>query len=182
MRSVIRIAMLLLALQLFWPASEARAEGFFSPWYGVNFGSEEADGESAYGFDAGFMGDGIAGIELDFGYAPEYFGEEVDNYVMTGMVNLILGAPIGGESGPGVRPYFVGGLGLIRTNFEFEPEDVSNNDLGFDIGGGIMGFFSDHVGARGDVRYFRNFSELDLGDADAGDFDFWRATVSVVFR
>lgn len=50
-----------------------------------------------------------------------------------------------------------------------------------------MGFFSDHVGLRGDVRYFRTLnrddtdSGLDLG-FDLGDFDFWRASIGLVIR
>jgi len=28
------------------------------------------------------------------------------------------------------------------------------NDFGINMGAGVVGFFSDHVGVRGDVRYF----------------------------
>ena len=33
----------------------------------------------------------------------------------------------------------------------------TKNDFGLDVGGGVMGFFSDNVGLRGDIRYFRGF-------------------------
>ncbi len=36
----------------------------------------------------------------------------------TVMGNLLLGIPIGGQSGFGVRPYGVVGVGLIRTKFD----------------------------------------------------------------
>jgi hypothetical protein len=49
-----------------------------------------------------------------------------------------------------------------------------------------MGFFNNHVGLRGDVRYFRtinnNDSSLDDVNLDLGSFDFWRASVGVVIR
>ena len=78
---------------------------------------------------------------------------------MTG--NAIVGVPIGGTHGASIRPYVVGGVGLIRTNVQDAAAlfDVNTkNDFGFDVGGGVMGFFSTNVGLRGDVRYFRGFS------------------------
>ena len=48
--------------------------------------------------------------------------------------------------------------GCIRTNVEDVDDffDVdTKNDFGLDVGGGVMGFFTDNVGLRGDVRYFR---------------------------
>ena len=39
-----------------------------------------------------------------------------DSNVTTFMANLILGVPVGGQTGGGVRPYVVGGVGLLRSN------------------------------------------------------------------
>ena len=80
-----------------------------------------------------------------------------DSNVTTLTGNLIIGVPVGGH-GAQIRPYAVGGVGLIRTKVQdvggfFDVE--SKNDFGFDVGGGVMGFFSQNVGIRGDVRYFR---------------------------
>jgi opacity protein-like surface antigen len=73
------------------------------------------------------------------------------------MVNAIVGAPVGGTTGGGFRPYFSGGLGLLQTNVEDAESlfEVNNSEFGFNLGGGAMGFVSDHVGLRGDIRYFR---------------------------
>ncbi len=54
-------------------------------------------------------------------------------------------------------------------------------------GAGLMGFFTDHVGLRGDIRYFRSFEDTDPDtdvdfDLAGGDFDFWRGTVGLAFR
>jgi hypothetical protein len=62
---------------------------------------------------------------------------------------------------------------------------ISNTDFGFNVGAGVMGFFSDTVGLRGDVRYYRNLQDPDEDDefdVSVGDFDFWRATLGLVFR
>ena len=61
---------------------------------------------------------------------------------------------------------------------------ASKNDFGFDVGGGVMGFFSQNVGIRGDVRYFRSFSGSsdNLTGLAVSDFNFWRGSVGVSFK
>jgi opacity protein-like surface antigen len=169
----------------------AWADGFVSPWIGTNFASEPSDGRRALGLTAGSMGGGVIGGEVDFGYSPSFFGEETvfgSNNVLNLMGNVIIGVPIGGQAGVGVRPYVTGGVGLIRSKIgSFLGEGASNNDIGFNLGGGVMGFFADHIGVRGDLRFFRTVNS-DLIDADfdpefsLGDFDFWRMSFGVVFR
>ena len=63
--------------------------------------------------------------------------------------------------------------------------DVANNDFGVNVGAGVIGFFNDHVGLRGDIRYFRSLQDPEEDnefDIDFGTFDFWRGTVGVTFR
>jgi hypothetical protein len=53
------------------------------------------------------MGAGVIGGELDFGYAPNFFGSQGEfgsNYVMDVMGNLIVGIPVGGTRGKGCGP------------------------------------------------------------------------------
>jgi hypothetical protein len=48
-----------------------------------------------------------------------------------------------------------------------------------------MGFFSDNVGIRGDVRYFRALQDIesdDEFDVSLGDLRFWRGSVGITFR
>ncbi|HUR34904.1 MAG TPA: outer membrane beta-barrel protein [Vicinamibacterales bacterium] len=170
--------------------AQARAEGYISPFAGVHFGNDQLEKKFVFGADAGWMGAGIIGGEVDFGWAPDAFGESVDNHLLDVMGNLIIGVPIGGTSGRGVRPYVTGGLGMIQSKISSGLSgvpDYDKKDFAFDVGAGAMGFFSDHVGLRGDVRYFRtinnNDSSLDNGlNLDLGNFDFWRASVGVVIR
>lgn len=170
--------------------TQARAEGYVSPWLGVNFGNDPANGRAAFGASAGYMGAGIFGAEFDLGYSPSFFGTESDfgnNSVLTGMANLIIGIPIGGTSGGGLRPYVTGGAGLIRSDVNgiLTSDSISNNDFGINAGVGVMGFFNNHFGMRGDVRYFRNVNDNSTDNnlnLDLGGFDFWRAYVGVVIR
>lgn len=182
--------MLTTVLTILAAPSTARAEGFVSPWLGVNFGSDPAEGRASFGVTGGYMGAGIIGGEFDFGYSPSFFGNENDfgnNNVLTAMANVIIGIPIGGTSGAGVRPYVTGGIGLIRTSIDglLNDDAIANNDFGFNLGAGVMGFFNSHVGMRGDVRYFRNLqdnSDPNDFDVDLGGFHFWRASIGVVIK
>lgn len=178
----------ILVLCLTAGVSEARADGFFVPWAGVNFGNDIDDGRGAFGVTAGGMSAGVIGGEVTLGYSPSAFGNENDfgnNTVIDLMANLVVGIPIGGQRGGGFRPYVSGGLGLLRTQIDggdvFDVE-ASNNDLGWNAGGGAMAYFGDHVGIRGDLRYFRNITGDTIRNLDFGDFDYWRASFGVVFR
>jgi opacity protein-like surface antigen len=136
-----------------------------------------------YGFNIGGMSGGVVGAEFDFGYTPNFFGSDSGvqkSGVMTIMGSLIAGIPVGGQSGPGIRPYGIFGIGLIRRKIEFSEalDDISSNDFGYNVGGGIMGFFTNVFGVRGEYRYLRRFKSDDLGRT----FNFSRATLGIILR
>ena len=173
----------------------ASADGFVSPWAAVQFGGridnvrEDVDrGRAAFGVTAGGMGAGIIGGEIDFGYSPSFFGTENDfgnNTVIDVMGNIIIGVPIGGTTGGGVRPYFTGGVGLLRSQIDggtFFNVSSSTNEFGWNAGGGVMGFFNDHFGLRGDFRYMRAFSGDIVHGLDLGKLNFTRLSIGVVIR
>jgi opacity protein-like surface antigen len=182
------------ALLLAIAASPARADGFVAPFIGGTFSSSAgavSNSRAIYGLDVGGMGGGAVGFELDFGWAPDFFGPSStvgDNNITTLMGNLIVGVPIGGTRGAGVRPFVSGGAGLMRQRVDGVTgfvEHVTNNDFGFDLGGGVMVYFTDHVGVRGDLRYFRDFQDHQPGpglDLGLGTLHFWRGTVGASFR
>ena len=190
MRSGWKVLLLVATLAIVgWP-TPARADGFINPWVGVNFANETGDGRNAFGVSAGSIGRGMMSGELDFGYSPNFFGPNDafgTNNVLDLMVNVTAGIPFGGRRGLRLRPYATGGVGVIRTVVKGPANvlDFTNNDIGFNIGVGAMGFMSDHVGIRGDVRYMRTVN----ADSKASDFDFplgnfhyWRGSFGVVFQ
>jgi hypothetical protein len=186
--------------------ARASADWLFTPQVGFVFGGNADFGEFddfddeferrvAFGASLGWMGEGIAGFELDFGWAPNFFEdtrgpgdfEFGDSNVTTLMGNLLIGIPIGGEEGPGLRPYVAGGAGLMRTHIDGGDlfENLDTNDFAVNVGGGVNGFFTDNVGLRVDVRYFRSLNEdeaEDFFDLGLAEFDFWRAMFGVTFR
>ena len=195
MRRAVKTLLLSGAVALVLAPMQAHAEGFIVPWIGTAFGSSIQNGQTTFGVSGGGMGGGIIGGELDFGYSPSFFGNTSDfghNTVMDFMGNLIIGIPIGGTKGAGVRPYVLAGIGVIRTQIDggtlsgtFVPSS-SDNMFGWDAGGGVMGYFNDHVGLRGDIRYLRGTQDLttDISsiDLNASKIHFWRASIGVVFR
>jgi opacity protein-like surface antigen len=192
MRRAVKATILTGALALVLAPATARADGFVSPWVGSAFGSNIQNGQTTLGVSAGGMGAGIIGGEADFGWSPSFFGTKSDfgnNSVLSLMGNVIVGVPIGGQHGPGVRPFVIGGVGLIRSQIDggtLTNVSSSDNMFGWNVGGGVMGYFTDHVGLRGDIRYLRATSELSTNpnniDLNGDRLHFWRAAVGVVFR
>ncbi|HJZ70241.1 MAG TPA: outer membrane beta-barrel protein [Vicinamibacterales bacterium] len=194
MKHIIKSLVLSAAAAVVLAPMPARADGFFIPWVGSGFGNNIQDGRGTFGVSGGAMGaGGVVGGEVDFGWNPSFFGPSGqfgNNSVIDVIGNVIVGVPIGGTRGGGIRPYLVGGGGLIRTQFDqttspFNPV-TSRNMFGWDAGGGVMGFFSDHVGLRGDLRYLRATHDINSGinsiDLKNNRLDFWRASIGVVFR
>lgn len=193
---MLRKTVLMAALALALSPAAARADWLFTPSIGAGFGGDASGREHlTYDVAIGWMGAGVIGWEADLSYTPEFFEGDNntlqvfngDSNVTTLMGNILLGVPIGGQTGGGVRPYVAAGAGLMRTRVQ-DPAalfDVTSNDWGLNVGGGVMGFMTDHVGFRGDVRYFRGFGEDRTSrgvDFDLSSFDYWRGTGGVTFR
>jgi Outer membrane protein beta-barrel domain len=187
-------------------AAPVRADILLTPFVGGTFGgsasSQLADivgdqSKTTFGGSIAIMSAGVFGVEGDLGYTPKFFGTDLQvagvpvslaqNNVLTAMGNLMLGIPLQNSNGPGVRPYAVAGIGLIRQRLNLASGLVGYTvkDLGYDVGGGVLVFFSRNVGIRGDLRYFRTLGGntiSDLIDLQPGAFNFTRASVGVTFR
>jgi opacity protein-like surface antigen len=186
----------------------ASADWVLTPFVGLNFGgSADVSGNGGtstknqfahkadFGVSAAYMGKGIIGGEVDFGYSPNFYENTAvtgfqfanSNNVTTLTGNVIVGIPVGGH-GPSIRPYAVGGVGLIRSRVGDAAglfQVTSKNDFGFDVGAGVMGFVHENIGLRGDVRYFRGFTGAPSDSATGlalGNFQFWRASAGVTFK
>lgn len=198
----VRKLLMISALALALPVSASAQSWFVSPFVGANFGGSadfgdfpDADDEVERRIDFGATvgwNPNVVGFEIDFGWSPNFFEDTAgdrnfefgDSNVTTVMTNLLISAP----PGTSIRPYLSSGLGLIRANISSGNNlfnDLSTNDLGVNIGAGINGQFTDNVGVRGDVRYFRSLQDAEPDndlDLSLGSFDFWRGTVGLTFR
>jgi hypothetical protein len=182
--------------------TKASADWLFTPFLGSTYGGsadvggpdeafkDEFERKLNYGASLAWLGGGVMGFEVDFGYSPNFFGVSDDdsgiNFVGDGNVttlmgNLVVSAPLGG-----VRPYASGGIGVIASRVDDADnffDKASSQNLGLDAGAGVM-FLAGNVGLRGDIRYFRSMSDDDPDgiDLNLGDFRFWRGTVGVTFK
>jgi opacity protein-like surface antigen len=186
-------AILLVGLVLGLPRA-ARADGYLAPGLGVAFGNASAQGRANFIVDLGWLSRREpVGVELDVTYAPSFFGNAGpygENNVATFMGNVILagGAQqrFGVPSGSSMRPYLSGGIGVIHETVTtpVAANKISNNDLGVNVGIGVMGTTRRNIGLRADVRYFRDIVDNTAGNTtniDFGAFHFWRASIGVVF-
>ena len=148
-------------------ATPARAQTFISPLIGYTFGGDSGcpslsgcqEKKLAGSVSIGTMGS-VFGIEQEVAYTPNFFGDApgLSSSVLTLMSHVMLVPKVGP-----VRPYVLAGIGLVKTHIDLTTASVlttDNNHLGWDIGGGLMGFFGAHVGVRGDLRYVCSFKDL----------------------
>ena len=204
-RKCFAIASLVLITTVAAP-SKASADWLLTPFVGWNWGGtanllegddfdDEFEQKAMFGASLAWMGAGVLGFEVDFGFSPNFFEntsgsgdfEFADSNLTTVMGNIIIGVPIGGQHGVGFRPYAVGGVGLVKSRLGSSGDlfNVDSTDWGFNVGAGAMFFFSDNVGVRGDVRYFRSLEDVEpIDDFNIGfaNFRFWRGTLGVTIR
>jgi len=192
-----RVALFLSMIVWVRPA-HASADWIFTPFAGLKTGGDTNfvdldQGAGAtkliLGGSAGLLGDGVLGVEADFGYSPRFFETTpgrlvVSSSVTTLMGNVIVAMPreLTRES---LRPYFAGGLGLMHATIDDVAGvfQVDSNLLGLSVGGGAIGAISARTSLRFDLRHFKNISKEDtrvgFGTTRLG---FWRLTAGLTIR
>ena len=177
----------------------ASAEWQLKPFFGGAFGGkttfidlDNAAGGShvAFGGNGLYLGE-VVGLEGDFGRMPSFFKSGDTHLVLAGHVttltgNIVVALPrrIAQYS---LRPYFVGGGGIMHTHIQdsFEVLRVSRTIGTIDVGGGATGFLSDRFGVDWQLRYFRSVGGTDAQRGvsfGAEELSFWRATMAFAFR
>jgi len=179
------------ALLVLGTSTLARAEGFISPFIGYNFGGDSGCEEISncenrsrnLGVSLGSIGSVIGG-EFEFNFIDNFFGDRTDvsSNVFTLMGNVMFAPKVGA-----IQPYVLTGLGLMKTHVEFTVPglvEANNSHFAWDIGGGIIGFFTPNFGVRGDLRYFHAFQDVDLFGLSIADtkIDYGRVSGGVIFK
>jgi hypothetical protein len=185
------VASMVAALSLVVPAA-AGADTFLTPYVGstfsAKFGPADLPSKFVYGADLMWLGTSGVGFEIDFAYHPNFFEpgdeEEIFDFDSDGNLVTLMGNLVFGYQGGGIQPYVTGGFGLMRSNILDVGgffADVSDNAFGVNAGGGLRAGGA-NFGVRGDLRYFRQLSDLAFfEDLDLGDFSYWRGTVGLSF-
>jgi hypothetical protein len=193
--------LLLLVWLLTWlqPAT-ASAEWLIWPYLGLKFAGstsladpEEGAGATklTLGGSVTLLGDGVLGIEGDFGYSPRFFERDLPEpritsssvLTLTGSVMAAVPRSVTRDS---LRPYVLGGLGLMHVGIDYVADllpPVDSNVLCLSLGGGAIGPITQRTSVRFEIRHFRNLTAEDE-DLSFGTtrLSFWRATVGVTLR
>lgn len=179
----------------------ARADIFVSPFLGVKFrgatnqldldtSNGVKDTKSSVGISGVVVSDDGPGLELDIAHQSRFFEGADDSLVTRSGVttisgNVLLAAPIAWTR-ESLRPYVVAGLGWMHAsaNDQINLNPVNNDYLGLTLGGGAIGFLTDVVGLRFDLRYLKSVSSADTAELSGrvARLSFWRATIGLVFR
>jgi len=144
----------------------------------------------AVGASAVFLGE-LFGAEVDVADAPGFFESDDKTLVRRSRVttfsgNVIVAAPHR-LTEYSLRPYLVGGAGLMRisTTTSFNVFDVSTIKPLIDVGVGVVGFLTNRTGICWELRRFQSVGgNTDSAGLSFGDehLSFWRATMSVAIR
>jgi hypothetical protein len=185
------------------PARASAQNILIQPFAAISFGGDTniVDLDQAaklrkltWGGTVTFIGRGPLGVEGDFAYIPGFFERDTEaelvtqSRVVTLSGNVVIATPLS-WTGDSLRPFFSGGIGLMRAQID-DLLDIFNNQrdlLGINLGGGAYGFFSERVGVRWDIRYFRSINDLDSEnpvaiDEGPGKLSFWRVDMALVLR
>jgi len=187
-------------------ASPAYAEWHITPTLGITMAAHTngAGLEPApigkhvnFGGAVALLGGGIFGAEGVVVFAPGFHGVNPESTTPASIQSSRIFAVMGNGvvtlprkmTEYFLRPYFSGGIGYMRL----KAVDASNqpafdeNFPAMNIGGGAVGFFTQHTGVRFDLRYFRRLGETNSGPAgfialDHPEVSFMSLSVGVVFR
>lgn len=188
----------MLGLFVWLQPATASADWLITPYAGWKFAGDSnivnaQRGAGATKFMLGgsltLLGDGILGVEADFGYVPRFFEREtVDPLIVSSSVttvtgNVILAAPrsVTRES---LRPYALGGVGLMHVGIEdlLGIHQVETNLFCLTLGGGAIGAITPTTSLRFELRHFRNLTPEGESASFGSRLSFWRATVGVTLR
>jgi hypothetical protein len=184
-------------------STAANADYLFTPFLGGAFAGRTSfldleQGARAtqfvFGGSVGWLSAGVLGVEGEFTYGPRFFernnagGIILSSDALTLSGSVLLAAPLS-VTEYSLRPYLVGGVGLIHSgityNQDFVVEPVDDNSLGLNVGGGALGFVTRNTGVRFELRHFRTFGRAaNLADPreTSARLSFWRFTFGVVIR
>ena len=179
----------------------AAAEWQFTPMIGATFlgNTSIVDPELAtdnvhrhFGGAVSLLGGGLFGVESVFVWTPGFFDDDdppvqlvESSRSIAWMGNIVVTAPRRWTE-YFLRPFVSGGIGWLRTS-KLEQTAIfapSVDLVGFNIGGGAIGFFTPRTGVRFDVRYYSNLKPTDEGAVAFGDvrLRYMTASVGIVLR
>lgn len=166
----------------------AGADILLTPFLGVTFGADAPTQQVNYGVSLAFLGGGVVGLEVDAAITPNFFDSDSnaleDGNVSTVMANLMVASP---NQGARLRPYLTAGAGIMHAKATSVGNafTLDENNLGVNVGAGVIGSMRNNIGIRGEFRYFRALQDSEAGDGldlEFAKLAFWRGSLGITFR
>jgi opacity protein-like surface antigen len=190
-----KLSLIGVMLLTFSAAQKAEAQGFIiNPFFTTTLTSPSGSGghtKPGVGVALGTNGK-ILGFETEIAYHPQIIDTALDgskSKVLTFSGDLIIGPTIGH-----VKGYGAVGAGDLHLNFKSvsslaatDVDSLASNYFTFNVGGGAIGFVTDHLGIRADLRYLRAYG-IDFAALEAAEnlslkhFDFWRLNIGLAAK
>jgi hypothetical protein len=185
------------------PSREAHADWLITPWIATTFaidttylrletGARERR-YAMFGVSGSWLGSQLLGVEAELGAAPGFFevdepGNPLDSLLQASNLvtlfgNVIVAMPLS-VTGDSLRPYLLSGLGWMHATLDDQIGLLESDDsLGLQLGGGAIGFVTDRVAIRFDLRNIRTLTRATTltGERD-WKLSFWRASVGAAIR
>jgi hypothetical protein len=193
-------------------AQPASADWFVIPGLGVTFGAKTRllnieNPETTCGLGCTDLAKNVAlqgevlwltsgwlGVNGEVTYTSNFFEREdaqcqdciPKSGLLTAMGSVVIALPLS-LTRNSLRPYAIGGLGLIRATIDDSLNVFVTDErlLGLRLGGGAMGFLSETVGLRFDLSHVRTLKGQGEGTGVAvgsRSVSLWRTSVGVVLR
>ncbi len=156
MLRTIKLVSVAIAL-LFAMEGPAAAQAMFTASIGNVFGGDAPSTKNVWAVAIGGAGAHGIGSELEFSETRGFF-EDANGVshgkILTLMPSIFVAVPVSR-----LRPYGTFGFGFIRVRTESSTGGVlsglSEDDIGYSIGGGVTFQFARRAGVRADLRHFR---------------------------
>jgi len=195
-------ALLALAILLAATTKASAAEWQLKPFIGATYGGSTtylfvpqagASAHLVFGVSGMMLGE-IFGVEGDFGHTSGFFQDEsnpfnplvTDSGVTTTTGNIVAALPRHLAQYT-LRPYVVGGVGVMHVRIDYRENpgtSISSTLKTMDLGAGVTGFLTKHLGVTWDVRYFRSIDRrIETGQSVGPEhLSFWRASMALAIR
>lgn len=148
---------LLVAVAVVVLEGSAAAQAMFTASIGNVFGGDAPSKKNTWALAIGGGGAHGIGSELEFSETRNFF-ETADGIahgkIITLMPSIFVMVPVAK-----IRPYAIFGFGFIRQRTDDSRggilANLSDDDIGYSVGGGVTYQFARHAGVRGDLRRFK---------------------------
>ena len=135
----------------------ASAQAMFTASIGNVFGGDAPSTKKTWALAIGGGGAHGIGSELEYSETRDFFETSAGvahGKIVTLMPSIFVAVPISR-----LRPYGIFGFGFIRQRTESSEggllANLSDDDIGYSVGGGLTFQFARRAGLRGDLRHFK---------------------------